>query len=113
MKPCEHCGRSLLNLSGRKRYHAHCLPSRVRRAAECAARRVERNRLAQKAASARIPCQCGCGLLAPLAVMTNARKGHVKGQPTRFIQGHNRHDIGMDEIERLFKAAKLALRRAA
>ena len=34
-------------------------------------------------------CECGCGQLAPIAKMTKARLGHVKGQPVRFISGHN------------------------
>ena len=33
-------------------------------------------------------CECGCGQPAPLAKETNARRNHVKGQPTRFIVGH-------------------------
>jgi hypothetical protein len=35
-------------------------------------------------------CECGCGQLAPLAQKTAAAKGWVKGQPIRFIHGHNR-----------------------
>jgi HNH endonuclease len=34
-------------------------------------------------------CECGCGELAPLAKTTDPRKGHVKGQPLRFVNGHN------------------------
>ena len=34
-------------------------------------------------------CECGCGLPAPLARCTDRRRGHVKGQPVRFIKGHN------------------------
>ena len=33
-------------------------------------------------------CECGCGLPAPIASRTRASKGHVKGQPLRFRQGH-------------------------
>lgn len=33
-------------------------------------------------------CECGCGDPAPTARETNRRKGHVKGQPLRFIHGH-------------------------
>lgn len=33
-------------------------------------------------------CQCGCGDLAPIATMTSTVKGHVKGKPLRFINGH-------------------------
>lgn len=34
-------------------------------------------------------CECGCGLPAPLAPANRAPLGHVKGQPQRFIVGHN------------------------
>lgn len=34
-------------------------------------------------------CECGCGLPAPIAKRTHRQIGHVKGQPTRFIHGHN------------------------
>jgi hypothetical protein len=34
-------------------------------------------------------CACGCGKPTPLATHTQHSKGLVKGQPTRFVQGHN------------------------
>lgn len=35
-------------------------------------------------------CECGCGLPAPIAKTTDKRGyGTVKGQPLRFIRGHN------------------------
>lgn len=34
-------------------------------------------------------CQCGCGQQAPLAKSTHAARGRVKGQPVKFIKGHN------------------------
>ena len=34
-------------------------------------------------------CQCGCGGLAPIAKETCTRKGHRKGEPMKFIHGHN------------------------
>ncbi len=34
-------------------------------------------------------CECGCGQPAPIAKRTNTKLGHVKGQPVRFIAGHN------------------------
>lgn len=37
------------------------------------------------------PCECGCGQPAPIATKTNRRRGHVKGQPVRFVSGHNDH----------------------
>lgn len=33
-------------------------------------------------------CECGCGSPAPIATWTSPRRGHVKGQPVRFIYGH-------------------------
>ena len=33
-------------------------------------------------------CECGCGQPAPIAQKTNACFGHVKGQPIRFVRGH-------------------------
>lgn len=34
-------------------------------------------------------CECGCGLPAPIASHTSKQYGRVKGQPARFINGHN------------------------
>jgi hypothetical protein len=36
-------------------------------------------------------CECGCGETTPLAKKTYARWGHVKGQPLRFVLGHQNH----------------------
>ena len=33
-------------------------------------------------------CQCGCGRETSIARRTNASRGHVKGQPVRFVIGH-------------------------
>lgn len=33
-------------------------------------------------------CECGCGGLAPIAIITSRRSGWIKGQPKRFIWGH-------------------------
>ena len=33
-------------------------------------------------------CECGCGRPAPIAKLTDPRRGAVKGQPRRFIHGH-------------------------
>jgi HNH endonuclease len=33
-------------------------------------------------------CECGCGGRTPLAARTRNREGVVKGQPLRFIRGH-------------------------
>lgn len=34
-------------------------------------------------------CECGCGNPAPIAKKTKFKKGHIKGNPMRFICGHN------------------------
>ena len=34
-------------------------------------------------------CECGCGNIAPICKKTSRKKGHIKGQPMRFILGHN------------------------
>lgn len=34
-------------------------------------------------------CECGCGRLTNLADRTRPKKGHIKGQPVRFLQGHH------------------------
>ena len=41
------------------------------------------------------PCECGCGQPAPIAKTTNRRDGRIKGQPARFISGHNNTTHGM------------------
>lgn len=34
-------------------------------------------------------CWCGCSGDTPLARLTNRAKGHVRGKPVKYIQGHN------------------------
>jgi hypothetical protein len=34
-------------------------------------------------------CECGCGESAPIARVTWKARGWVKGQPVRFVHGHN------------------------
>jgi hypothetical protein len=34
-------------------------------------------------------CECGCGQPAPIATHTNTKHNQIKGQPCRFISGHN------------------------
>jgi len=34
-------------------------------------------------------CECGCLQLAPIAKKTDKRRGHIKGEPIRFIHGHH------------------------
>jgi hypothetical protein len=38
-------------------------------------------------------CECGCGNPAPIPKLTVRRRGWVKGQPLRFIKGHNFRQI--------------------
>ena len=33
-------------------------------------------------------CQCGCGEATPLASKSNTGRGAIKGQPQRYVQGH-------------------------
>ena len=35
-------------------------------------------------------CACGCGEDAPIADRTDRARGRVKGEPLRFVRGHNR-----------------------
>lgn len=35
-------------------------------------------------------CECGCGQKTNIAPCSNRRYGHVKGEPVRFVRGHNR-----------------------
>jgi hypothetical protein len=39
-------------------------------------------------------CECGCGGQAPIAKKTNAKKNLIKGEPCRFISGHNSKGSG-------------------
>lgn len=34
-------------------------------------------------------CECGCGQPTPIATTTHSRYGRFKGQPQRFVRGHN------------------------
>jgi len=36
-------------------------------------------------------CQCGCGDPAPIAKFTKVSRGFRKGEPQRYIQGHQNH----------------------
>jgi hypothetical protein len=38
-------------------------------------------------------CQCGCGEETAPATHTEPRKGWVKGEPLRFLPGHNRPKV--------------------
>lgn len=65
-------------------------------------------------------CECGCGASTSVATVTNPRFGHIKGEPMRFINGHNRRRygapyrrvktiVGLQQIHRV--RAELALGR--
>lgn len=36
-------------------------------------------------------CECGCGKKTPIATRNHTKQGYHKGQPIRFISGHNSH----------------------
>jgi hypothetical protein len=42
-------------------------------------------------------CECGCGMIAPLATRTRGNLGHVKGQPKRFVLGHQTNSAEVRE----------------
>ncbi len=44
-------------------------------------------------------CECGCGLPAPLATRNIYRKNVLKGQPFRFIHGHNYRGKGKPRLK--------------
>ena len=47
-------------------------------------------------------CECGCGHPAPIAKKTDRRDGVRKGEPLRFISGHNRRNT--TDLSRWFEA---------
>lgn len=47
-------------------------------------------------------CRCGCGQLAPMADRTRSARGQLKGEPIRFIKGHNTLGTGSTLEERLW-----------
>lgn len=49
-------------------------------------------------------CQCGCGQKTNIAKRTNKRRGWVKGESYRFIDGHNYKTIGWGSIKTRFWA---------
>jgi hypothetical protein len=44
-------------------------------------------------------CECGCGEAAPIAKRTLAKQGMVKGEPQRYVLGHNRRRGVPDYVE--------------
>jgi hypothetical protein len=45
-------------------------------------------------------CECGCGEVVPIAKRTRSERGQVKGQPLRFINGHNVRVLPAGEQQR-------------
>jgi hypothetical protein len=45
-----------------------------------------------------ILCECGCGEPAPIAARTNRKRGHIAGQPCRFVHGHGCRGIQRQDI---------------
>jgi hypothetical protein len=39
-------------------------------------------------------CRCGCGHLAPIATRNRRSKGWIKGEPKRYVSGHNNAKSG-------------------
>src|ERR1019366_2171103 len=42
-------------------------------------------------------CECGCGRATKIATKTNSRYGIIKGQPLRFVNGHNMKTHGLTD----------------
>lgn len=40
-------------------------------------------------------CECGCGLPAPIAKISQTRSGHIRGMGMRFIHGHHAKKHGL------------------
>lgn len=52
-------------------------------------------------------CECGCGGPAPISKVTDRTHGYVRGQPRRFISGHQRRGAVMSpEVRAKVSAAK-------
>ncbi len=45
-------------------------------------------------------CQCGCGRKTVIADHNDKSKGWIKGQPLRFVNGHNLKQIGKQNSEK-------------
>jgi hypothetical protein len=53
-------------------------------------------------------CACGCGEATRVADRTSRRDGMVKGQPLRFVHGHNSKSHPRDEDRFAAKVARLS-----
>ena len=42
-------------------------------------------------------CECGCGTPTPISPRTRSRRGVKKGEPLRFISGHNSRLLSSEE----------------
>lgn len=49
-------------------------------------------------------CECGCGNAAPIAKQTDRSRGHIKGEPIRFIRFHQRRPLEARFWEKVEKA---------
>jgi len=45
-------------------------------------------------------CECGCGMPTPIATRTRTIRGQTKGEPLRFINGHNARLLSPEEQRR-------------
>ena len=45
-------------------------------------------------------CECGCGVQTPIATRTRNKRGQKKGEPLRFINGHNSRLLTSEEQSR-------------
>jgi hypothetical protein len=44
-------------------------------------------------------CLCGCGQRTTLAALTNKKRGHVKGQPVRYVANHHKRMTKEYEVD--------------
>jgi hypothetical protein len=44
-------------------------------------------------------CECGCGQPTAIATKNNVAKGHVKGEPLRFLSQHHRRKSPVEYVE--------------
>ena len=47
-------------------------------------------------------CECGCGNPAPIASQSDSKRGWIKNQPIRFIQGHYARSLPKEPLESKF-----------
>lgn len=52
-------------------------------------------------------CDCGCQNPVPLANRNDKRRGHIKGEPVKFIHGHNLK-TGLEEDNHMWKGDKVS-----